>query len=103
MSEKTITHAGGHRFEVGQWVEIGLGAGSPLNQRKRAPFELAERFVVTSVTETTFTIRPATLFERVVAAIRAPFVRAWRWLVWKYVDARIAIEDRVAEWREGRK
>lgn len=101
MSEKTITHAGGHRFDVGQWVEIGFDKG-PLRNLKRAPYELAGRFVVSSVTETTFTIRPATLFERVVAAIRAPFVRARRWLAWKYVDARIAIEDLVAEWREGR-
>lgn len=102
MSEKTVTVSGGHGFTLGQWVEIDLGVG-PLRDRKRAPYELAERFVVSSVTETTFTIRPATLFERVVAAIRAPFVRAWRWLVWSYVDARLAIEDKVAEWREGRK
>ena len=100
MSEKTITCAR-HGLEVGQWVELNLGAG-PLQDRKRAPYEVAERFVITATTETTFTVRPPTLFERVVAAIRAPFVRAWYGLVWKCVDARVAIEDKVAKWREGR-
>lgn len=96
MSAQTITTSGGHGLRAGQWIELDLVTRA---RGDRKP----QRFIVTAIRETSFSVRLPTRFERVVAAIRAPFVRAWRWLVWTYVDARLAIEDRIAEWRKGRK